>query len=301
MPPFREERLVDRGLSGRALRVLEESGHGRRVAIVDTSYPIPRWAETVDYRGRSSADALLGVVRLIPVEGEVEFMSPDPEDSREEAKEALEAFNQVFIKLESEIPELQDQVGERHRLDKDEPERVGFYSLVNNEEVDTLFIRTADRLPYACATFVIEHSQVPETVQEEVEKDARSLGYASFDEFREFSESHQELGTSRVPRTLWGKLMRVTSAASPDDEKRGILVSDDHEFELFKIEPLAHLGYSGPMLERSKGYSINLDTLELLAKGGYMHNIPILGPKHERLALEFIEARRTKIDQSDNS
>ena len=159
MPPLKG---IDRGLDGDALRALETSGHGRRLAIVDASYDIPRWAEVVDYHGLSSANALLGIVRLIPVEGELEFMSPDPPET---ICAALKIFNGVARMLEREGHLPTDEKGEatvleRHRLDEQEEVLTqGFYSIVNDREADTLFVRTRDGLPYACATFVIGHSQ----------------------------------------------------------------------------------------------------------------------------------------------
>ncbi len=47
------------------------------------------------------------------------------------------------------------------RLDTGEGEEVatGFYSIANDEAVDTLYIRTRDTMAYACATFIVGHSQ----------------------------------------------------------------------------------------------------------------------------------------------
>ncbi len=74
MPPLKG---LDRGLNGSALKALEESGHGRRIAIVDASYRIPRWAQVVDYGGKTSVEALVGVLKLVPHEGRILLMQPD--------------------------------------------------------------------------------------------------------------------------------------------------------------------------------------------------------------------------------
>lgn len=290
MPPFREERLVDRGLPGKALEALERSGHLRRMAIVDTSYPIPRWAEEVDYRGRSSADALLGVVRLVPVEGVVEFMSPDPDDNREEAKEALETFNQVFVELESEIPELQDKVGERHRLDIDEPERVGFYSLVNNQEVDTFFIRTNDRHLYACATFIIGHSQVPESASSHEDIGQPKLGYATKEQLKEFAQKtsfYSVYDAQQIPTRLWNQLLSGVS-----DRATGLIEGRGEDApELFKDPIKTHFS-----LFNEFAY-INLDTLETLVLTGQLLKVPNLGKKADAFAREVIATRRAELEQ----
>lgn len=300
MPPFREERRVDRGLPGKALETLERSGHLRRMAIVDTSYPIPRWAEEVDYRGRSSADALLGVVRLVPVEGVVEFMSPDPDDNREEAKEALKAFNQAFVELESEIPELQDQVGERHRLDDDEPEGVGFYSLANDPHADTLFLRTGDRLPYACATFVIGHSQVPEAALEDGERAEAFLGYAFYRELAEFAEAHPDYDRRRGPKQLWNTLAKVSGAAwnqrEVDISERGRITVDEEQLEVFKLaSPSVRVDFGNQDPEPAA--ALNLDTLSILVDRNILLSMPNIGKKIASFAEDFLAARKLELEQ----
>ncbi|MBI2009112.1 hypothetical protein HYS84_01730 [Candidatus Saccharibacteria bacterium] len=290
MPPFREERRVDRGLPGKALRALEESGHGRRMAIVDTSYPIPRWAETVDYRGRSSADALLGVVRLIPVEGKVEFMSPDPNDSREGAKEALEAFNQVFVKLESEIPELQDRVGERHRLDHDELDGIGFYSITNDSEVDTLYLRTGDRRLYACATFLIGHSQVPEIISENSEA-VDEPRYAVFGDMQRFVHTNPEYSVYALGH-LWARIMSETKVGDEEVplEEQGKITIGDEVLETIRIDEdyNPESRWRPIMLEQTAELSMNLETLEKMLKTGRLRDIKFLGPKAEVIVRDFL-------------
>ncbi len=162
MPPLRG---IDRGLNGEALKALEESGHGRRLAIVDASYNIPRWAQVVEYHGHSSAQALLGIGRLLPIElGSIRVMIADREEESHRAElEFAESCNHL-------TDELKQNLGYEgiYRLDDQESDfrgespikSLGFYSLANNEVEDTLYVRTRDTLPYACATFIIGHMQV---------------------------------------------------------------------------------------------------------------------------------------------
>ena len=156
MPPLRG---IDRGLNGEALKALEESGHGQMIAVVDSSYPIPREAQVIDYRGPSSAAALEGVLRLVPVEpGPLYMMMPDSDDSRAIAKEAQGHTGAAIGRVARELDERELwmlQLTAVARLDTDS--QPGFYSIV--DKADTLFIRTIDDLPYACAAFVIGHSQ----------------------------------------------------------------------------------------------------------------------------------------------
>lgn len=158
MPPLRG---IDRGLNGRALKALEESGHGRRLAIVDASYDIPAWAEVIDYTGQTSADALEGIGRLVPIEGGLDVMLPDPGDDSEHADDAEAAFFAARDRLGKVLRQALPING-LQRLDEADPgnpEDSGFYSLVNDESARTLFVRTRDVLPYACASFMIGHAQ----------------------------------------------------------------------------------------------------------------------------------------------
>lgn len=164
MPPLKG---IDRGLTGEALKALEESGHGRRIAIVDPSYNIPKWAQVIDYRGPNSAQALLGIVKLVPVETEepIVFMRFDP--SEEDKPVAAQAYrNFTETEYSEEISPFRVNKAVLPRLDQDAIEQgkgdIGFYSIANNEAENTLFIRTPDTLPYACVTFVIGHSQITE-------------------------------------------------------------------------------------------------------------------------------------------
>lgn len=165
MPPLKG---IDRGLNGKALKALEESGHGRRLAIVDASYRIPRWAETVDYTGESSASALKGILSLLPREDSepIILMATDP-GAPDKADSAGADFELALR------GHFQSNVIGDYRYRKDEQQKQiaqddggvfepGFYSVADNQKEDTLFVRTRDKLPYACATFVIGHSQTTE-------------------------------------------------------------------------------------------------------------------------------------------
>lgn len=163
MPPLKG---IDRGLDGEALRILEQTGHGRQIAIVDPSYEIPAdaWKESrvYDYHGSTSADALLGILKLVPVDEplhehpEVVVMHPDEGDERKEATTAFEhAVDELGELRIAYVPRLDSDVSSF-----DEPDLgKGFYSLANDPEKKTVFFRTRDTKAYACAMFVVGHSQ----------------------------------------------------------------------------------------------------------------------------------------------
>lgn len=163
MPPFREGQIkIDRGLSGDLLKFLREVGHGHRVNVVDASYDIPRGATVLDYPG-SSAAALVGILSLIPIEGdEVTYMETDQQLDR------VQDHGSVQFAARAALHAVQDGLKEdgigiafdgRYRLDEQETEKVGFYSMANGQLETTTFVRTIDDLPYACASLVVGHSQ----------------------------------------------------------------------------------------------------------------------------------------------
>ncbi|HTB49205.1 MAG TPA: hypothetical protein VK712_03925 [Verrucomicrobiae bacterium] len=167
MPPFRQGPIeVDRRLDGEALHELREVGHGRRITIVDASYDIPDGVKTIKFPG-SSAEALLGIVRLVPLEegSVVEYMRPDP--SLEESSQTVIAARVAFRKAAEALDEQAGRIGINlyplYRKDEDEAAQnsgdPGFYSVANNEGQRHLFVRTIDDLPFACASFVVGHSQ----------------------------------------------------------------------------------------------------------------------------------------------
>ena len=151
MPPLKG---IDRGLNGNALKSLEESGHEDKIVIVDPSYSIPERAKVIDYQGDSSAQALKGILNLVPHEPlaldgwDVICMAPD---SAEEECSARDAFREV-------ANELRLGLGASTRHGTEEFPR-GFYSGANELEKSTLFVRTRDRKAYACAMFIVGHSQ----------------------------------------------------------------------------------------------------------------------------------------------
>lgn len=151
MPPLKG---VDRGLNGNALKALEESGHEDKIVIVDPSYSIPEGAKVIDYQGDSSAQALRGILNLVPHEPlaldgwDATCMAAD---SAEEECPARDAFKKV-------AGELGLALGTRTRHGTDEYPG-GFYSRANGLERPTLFVRTRDEKAYACAMFIVGHSQ----------------------------------------------------------------------------------------------------------------------------------------------
>jgi L-fucose mutarotase/ribose pyranase (RbsD/FucU family) len=164
MPPFRKRTIIDPRFDGEALHELRDIGHGHRINIVDASYDIPRGARVIKFPG-SSADALLGIIRLIPIEdNEVAIMEQDAEFANSPlshiARRASLAFEQIVDKLPAKNePELL----RRRRLTEEEvldtPGNVGFYELANRNIEQSLFVRTTDELPFACASLVAGHSQ----------------------------------------------------------------------------------------------------------------------------------------------
>lgn len=154
MPPLKG---VDRGIDGELLKVLEESGHGEQIVIVDPSYPIPEGARlTVDYHGESSAQALRGILKYLSIEKmdeqehgpDVVFMAPDPPVIECDASIAFEEVaNELKLIVKSEP---------RHPFGDTEP---GFYAQANDPEKSSIFVRTRDRKAHACARFIVGHSQ----------------------------------------------------------------------------------------------------------------------------------------------
>lgn len=101
-------------------------------------------------------------------------MAADPEDTGPLCDRAFIAFEGVLTYFDNNDrnPTVNRDLDLLNRYRKDELEadlteshghdgtpNPGFYTVANNESEDTLFIRTPDDLPYACATFVIGHSQ----------------------------------------------------------------------------------------------------------------------------------------------
>jgi len=154
MPPLKG---IDRGLNGQVLKALEESGHGDQIVIVDPSYAIPEGARVVDYQGDSSAQALKGILKLVPFEEskhipefDVLAMAPDPPAN---TCDALNEFRKVAVELGFDLDATP-------RLDKDAGELLpGFYTEANSPERSTIFFRTRDIKAYACAMFIVGHSQ----------------------------------------------------------------------------------------------------------------------------------------------
>lgn len=169
MPPFRAGPIeVDRRFDGETLRELRDIGHGHRINIVDASYDIPRGAKVVNFPG-SSADALVSVFRLIPVEGDmVTIMGADHIFGPEQAEKALSketrelltsAYGLFDRALDVILKEVikEGEINDLAIIPRDGEH--GFYEIANNPDQASLFIRTIDELPFACATLLAGHSQ----------------------------------------------------------------------------------------------------------------------------------------------
>jgi hypothetical protein len=143
-------------------QALEEAGHGRRLVIVDRSFPFDRQKQdVVGYRGRTSAQALHSVLRLCRREGVITAMAPDPSDKSELGSLALILFREATTNLGLALGDMQSLP----RFGKDATDGVGFYDLVDDEEQRRpIVVRTPDPLPYACATFIVGHSQTGEEI-----------------------------------------------------------------------------------------------------------------------------------------
>ncbi len=153
MPPLRG---IGRGINGELLKALEETGHGDRIVVVDPSYSIPEEAQSVDYQGESSTLALAGILKLVPQEfGSYVIM--DVDDPTEEETALEQEFVAAFkMNNSNEMYVRPDVIS---RLTEGDVNGFGFYELVNNAAEATLFVRTRDRRPYACASFIVGHSQ----------------------------------------------------------------------------------------------------------------------------------------------
>lgn len=164
MPPFREGQIeVDRRFNGEGLHALRDIGHGHMVNVVDASFDIPENARVIDYPG-SSADCLLSIVRLIPVEHEeVVVMAPDPsftEDTNPVGFLALAAFTEALSKLYHDDNYDDVVISRLFRKDDQYTDgKGGFYSLANDPATPKLYFRTTDDLPFACASLIAGHSQ----------------------------------------------------------------------------------------------------------------------------------------------
>lgn len=157
---------IDRGIDGEMLKALEEIGHGAQIVVVDASYDIPEGAQTVSYHGDSSARALTGILKLVPVDendvwtltgkkvGKVVAMLPDPPETE---CAALAELREAFPLGNGPVLVGATRFGQEH--EKGVTKR-GFYAAANDPEKHTLFVRTRDEKAYACAMFAVGHSQV---------------------------------------------------------------------------------------------------------------------------------------------
>jgi L-fucose mutarotase/ribose pyranase (RbsD/FucU family) len=164
MPPFREKPVrVDPLIDGEMLHELRDIGHGHWVHIVDASYDIPRDAKVVNYSG-TSANALLGIARLIPIDTDERYHhimtrgenagEEDPDEKKVSAQ-ALKAFEEIVDQL------LTDEEGQIF-LDPYYSYPEDFHAEVDDEP-KSLFVRTIDDLPFACMSLRVGHSQLTDS------------------------------------------------------------------------------------------------------------------------------------------
>lgn len=291
MPPLKG---IDRGLNGDALKALEEAGHGQRIAIVDPSYAIPEGARVIPYQGESSATALKGILSLIPIEkihgSDALIMEAD---ERPDDCEATKAFDQVAVELGLVLGSIQ-----RHDTSD---LFTGFYTEVN--QPDTLFFRTRDEKAYACATFIVGHSQVidaPAEISPEIEE--HGLGYATFDEFYEFAVGNPQYSEGQVPTRLWSQLMKYANVFGRYNSKEcHIQLPNGPELELFRIaqqpDPTRQPS-SSRISELAHGYEMNLESLNLLVASKEFLWLPNLGKKSRDFARDFLASRSLEDESS---
>jgi L-fucose mutarotase/ribose pyranase (RbsD/FucU family) len=158
MPPLKG---IDRGIDGKLLCALEEAGHGFQIAVVDPSYPIPGHARVLDYHGNSagntSAQALRGILELVPTEKIDDDGNTILAMGHDDIDRSTPAQTQ-FVKVGHEFGMATRVVGRNDEVLGGTPVE-GFYSRANNPDRYTIFVRTRDEQAYACAMFVVGHSQ----------------------------------------------------------------------------------------------------------------------------------------------
>lgn len=157
MPPFGD---FYRGWNGEVLKAMWEVGHNARVAIVDASYPVPFGAEVVTSSSDSTAHLLKDMVAngRVPLETrEVVIMKSGEPGPCAAVAAAFSIAEDVDIGLVPITAEGEPEAEE-------ERARMGFYALANDPEQgdNTLFIRTNDEKAFACAMFIVGHSQIPD-------------------------------------------------------------------------------------------------------------------------------------------
>lgn len=170
MPPLKG---IERGITGQLLCQLEELGHGDRITIVDASYSIPRGAERGEFHGDSSAKALRGILDLVPIDTVDDWDGMPNEDSDRRVlamlndqgkqpaayarfKEARLGFPVPLVLIGATRKGQRDGSPYRH---PDGAQYRGFYATMLDPHINTLFVRTRDRLASACASFMVGHSQ----------------------------------------------------------------------------------------------------------------------------------------------
>jgi hypothetical protein len=153
-PPFEPEPITDEVQID-----LETSDPGRRLAVVDPMYRIPEWAQQHEMGEQTtSAGILASVLRIVPVGDELTLMSPRlPETD----SDALAAFRQVIqiMQIQREIRGLRINTHPQYRDLVAGMSMAGFHEVVDDKARNTLYLRTGDQRPYACASFIIGQAQ----------------------------------------------------------------------------------------------------------------------------------------------
>ncbi len=148
-------------VSGEMAAAAATAGHGVEWFIADLSLDVdPQRTLVVPYLGRTAAQALRDSLLMVRREGPVTVMKPDSGKTSEEDTRALRAFYRMAADLTGETALLPADIRELPRLATDTEDNFGFYNLLHGEtDARKIVVRTPDRNPYACAMFIVGHSQ----------------------------------------------------------------------------------------------------------------------------------------------
>lgn len=298
MPPFREGPIIiDQRIDEDLIYVLRKAGHGVRLNIVDRSYDVPPDAEKLKFPG-SSADALLGIVRLIPVEdNSVTIMLPDTDHAPETHPTSFMAgvaFEDVVAQLRAQNNpvELEELAGVYRKDDVPGGSDPGFYNLAKNPDERHIFVHTIDDLPFACVSLVVGHSQLTEVALENREAKEDAPKYAVFMDMQRFAGAHQKYSTQALGR-LWSRIMIETGVGKEGvpGEDQGKITIGDEVLEIIRIGEDYSPEWRPVMSEQTAGLNMNLTTLEKMISTGRLREIRFIGSKAETFVREFLAAQ----------
>jgi len=159
VPAFRETALtIDPRFNNKPLQELSAMGASHRITIVNANYDIPGGMQSVGFPG-SSADALLGIARLIPIEEEVIILRHENQVRDVIEYESGRAFYRADMTLRNQEPPIILKLKNRCQSTADNLfKRPGFYQVISNPYEQHLFVRTIDELPFACCSLVVAHN-----------------------------------------------------------------------------------------------------------------------------------------------